>query len=166
MPIKNLYTKHFENIPNLKNFRALLRFTENFAPLYDSIRTALTRCCTMCHCDEYKLLALQVRRLVQNTELHARTEQFITTKVSANALKQGIRTHLVLCQRSSQLQKYKAAHYNSGEKHTQRNDRAVCNHQKIRLRECLVEQQSSKDMRLGWRTPRVDSLKPAKLHTN
>jgi len=38
-----------------------------------------------------------------------KTEQFITAKVSGNALKQGSSTHSVLRQGSSQLQKYKAA---------------------------------------------------------
>ena len=38
-----------------------------------------------------------------------KTEQFMTAKVSCNALKQGSRTHSVLCQHSSQLEKYKAA---------------------------------------------------------
>jgi len=37
------------------------------------------------------------------------TEQFITAKISANALKQGSKAYSVLRQRSSQLQKYKAA---------------------------------------------------------
>jgi len=37
------------------------------------------------------------------------TEQFITAKISSNALKQGSRTHSMLRQRSSQLQKHKAA---------------------------------------------------------
>jgi len=35
-------------------------------------------------------------------------EQFITAKISGNALKQGSRTHSVLRQRSPHLQKYKA----------------------------------------------------------
>jgi len=34
----------------------------------------------------------------------------ITAKISGNALKQGSRTHSILSQSSSQLQKYKAAH--------------------------------------------------------
>jgi len=37
-----------------------------------------------------------------------KTEQFMTAKISGYALKQGSRTHSVLRQRSSQLQKYKA----------------------------------------------------------
>jgi len=68
--------------------------------------------------------ALQLKRLEQNIALNAKTEQFITAKISSNALKQGSRTHSVLCLRSSQLQKYRAAH-NSGVKHTQRFDRTV-----------------------------------------
>jgi len=58
----------------------------------------------------HQLSALQVRRLEQNTALNATTKQFIIGKISGNALKQGSRTHSVLRQRSSQLQKYKAAH--------------------------------------------------------
>jgi len=70
-------------------------------------------------------------------------------------------------QHSSQLQKCKAVHKNSEAKHTQHYDRAVHNRKNIRLSECLVELQSSRDgMRLGWRTPRVDSVKLAKLHNN
>jgi len=40
---------------------------------------------------------------------YPKTEQFITEKVSGNALKQGNRTHSELRERGSQLQKYKAA---------------------------------------------------------
>jgi len=43
-----------------------------------------------------------------NYQRSPETEQFITAKISGNALKQGSRTHAVLCQRSSQLQKHKA----------------------------------------------------------
>ena len=67
--------------------------------------TPLTHC-TMCHCNEHKLTALQVTRQEQNTALNAKTEQFITAKISGNALKHGSRTHSVLHQRGSQLQKY------------------------------------------------------------
>jgi len=65
----------------------------------------------MCHCNEHKLIisTLQGRRRKQDTALNAKTERFITAKTSGNALKQGSRTHSMLCQRSSQLQKYKAA---------------------------------------------------------
>ena len=57
----------------------------------------------MRRCNEHKFLsALQVRRPEQNTVLNARTEQFITAKVSGNALKQRSRTHSVLRQRSLQ----------------------------------------------------------------
>jgi len=52
---------------------------------------------------------LQVGRQKQDTALNAKAQQFITAKISGNALKQGSRTHSVLRQRSSQLQKYKAA---------------------------------------------------------
>ena len=45
---------------------------------YYSTRTLLTRCCTMCHCNEHKLLsALQVKRPEKNTATNATTEQFI-----------------------------------------------------------------------------------------
>jgi len=44
-----------------------------------------------------------------NYQQSPKTEQFMTAKISGNALKQGSRTHLALRQRSSQLQKYKAA---------------------------------------------------------
>jgi len=52
----------------------------------------------MCHCNK--------RILYQRSP---ETEQFITAKISGNALKQGSRTHSVLRQGSSQLQKHKAA---------------------------------------------------------
>jgi len=45
-------------------------------------------------------------RQEQNTALNAETEQFITEKVSGDALKHASRTHSVLLQRSLQLQKY------------------------------------------------------------
>jgi len=44
-----------------------------------------------------------------NYQRSLKTEQLITAKISGNALKQGSRTHSLLQQRSSQLQKYKAA---------------------------------------------------------
>jgi len=44
-----------------------------------------------------------------NFQRFPETEQFITAKISGNPLKQGSRTHTVLRQRSSQLQKYKPA---------------------------------------------------------
>jgi len=46
----------------------------------------------MCHCTEYKLPALQVR-LSKKNKLNATTQQFITTKISDCALKQGSETH-------------------------------------------------------------------------
>ena len=65
----------------------------------------------MCHCNDHKLIisTLQIGRQKQDTALNAKTEQFITAKISANALKQGSGTHSMLRQRSSQLQKYRAA---------------------------------------------------------
>jgi len=50
----------------------------------------------MCHCNE-------------NYQRSPEIEQFMTAKISGNALKQGSRTQSGLRQRSSQLQKYKAA---------------------------------------------------------
>jgi len=44
-----------------------------------------------------------------NYQRSPKTEQFMTAKISGNALKQGSRAHAVLRQRSSQLQKCKAA---------------------------------------------------------
>jgi len=52
----------------------------------------------MCHCNK--------RKLYQRSP---ETEQFITAKISGKALKQESRTHSVLRQRSSQLQKHEAA---------------------------------------------------------
>jgi len=57
----------------------------------------------MCHCNEHKFLAFQVSRPEQNTALNAQTEQFMTEKISGNALKQVGRTHSVLCQPCLQL---------------------------------------------------------------
>ena len=57
----------------------------------------------MCHCTEYKLLALQVRILEENT-LNATTQQFITAKISRCTLKQESKTHLSMRQRNIQLQ--------------------------------------------------------------
>ena len=133
--------------------------------MHDSSRTLLTRYCSL-QCViviHINYSTLHVRRQGQNTALNADTERFITAKISGNALKQGSRTHSVLRQSSSQLQKYKAAHSTSAVKHTQRYDGAVHKLKKW-LRECLVEQQSSREgMRLTWRTPRVGSLKLAEL---
>jgi len=57
----------------------------------------------MCHCTEYKLLALQVRISEENT-LNATTQLFITAKISGCALKQGNKTHSSLRQKNLQLQ--------------------------------------------------------------
>ena len=47
----------------------------------------------MCHCTEYKLLALQVR-LSEKNKLNATTQQFITAKIPACALNRGVKhTH-------------------------------------------------------------------------
>jgi len=79
-----------------------------------------------------------VWRPEQNTALNAKINQFITAKISGNALKKGNRTYSVLHQSSSHLQKYKAAHSKSAAKHTQRYNGAIHKFEK-RLRECLVE---------------------------
>jgi len=64
----------------------------------------------------------------------------MTTKISGNALKQGSRTHLVLT--SAQFTTAKVQGCANVPSNNSR----------------------SEGMRLGWRTPRVDSLKLAKLH--
>ena len=56
----------------------------------------------LCHCSEYKLLALQVRILEENKR-NATTQQFITAKISGCALKQGSKTHSSLRQSNLQL---------------------------------------------------------------
>jgi len=58
----------------------------------------------MCHCTEYKLSALQFR-ISQENKLNAKTEQFITAKLSGWVLKQGSKTHSALRQSNLQLQK-------------------------------------------------------------
>ena len=72
---------------------------------YYSTHTLFTRC--------YKLQCVTVINIYYKRS--PKTEQFITAKISDNALKQGSRTHSVLRQPSSQLKKH------------------------ARLRECLVE---------------------------
>jgi len=57
----------------------------------------------MCHCTEYKLLALKVR-LSEKIRLKATTQQFITTKISGCTLKQRSKTHSSLRQSNIQLQ--------------------------------------------------------------
>ena len=66
---------------------------------YYSTRTLFIRC--------WRLQFVTVMNI--NYQRYPKTEQSITAKISANALKQGSRTPLVLRQRSSHLQKYKAA---------------------------------------------------------
>jgi len=65
---------------------------------YNSTRTLFTRC--RLQCDTVMNI---------NYQRSPETDHFITAKISGNVLKQGSRTHTVLRQRSSQLQKYKAA---------------------------------------------------------
>ena len=69
------------------------------------MRTLLTRC-AMCHCNELKWSALPSKE--------TGAKQFAVHDCK-NIRQQGSRTHSVQRQRSSQLQKYKAAHWNSGE---------------------------------------------------
>ena len=57
----------------------------------------------MFHCTEYELPALQVRISEENT-LKAATQQFITEKISAWALKLGSKAHLSLRKSNLQLQ--------------------------------------------------------------
>jgi len=64
----------------------------------------------MCHCNEHKLSAFQVKRPEQKTALNAKTEQFTTTKTQLGfALKQWSKTRSTLRQDSSQMQKHQAA---------------------------------------------------------
>jgi len=65
---------------------------------YYSARTLFTRCRLQC-----------VTVMNINNQWSPETEQFVTAKISGNALKQGSGTHSVLRQRSSQLQKHMAA---------------------------------------------------------
>ena len=65
---------------------------------YYSTRTLFTRC---------RLLRVTVMNI--NYQRSPETEHFTTAKISGNALKQRSRTHSVLHQRSSQLQKHKTA---------------------------------------------------------
>jgi len=57
----------------------------------------------MCHCTEYKLLALQVRISEVNT-LNVTTQQLITLKISGCELTQGSETHSSMRQCNLQLQ--------------------------------------------------------------
>jgi len=57
----------------------------------------------MCHCTEYKLLALQLGISEEKT-LNATTQQFILAKISGYALKQGSKTNTSLRQSNLQLQ--------------------------------------------------------------
>ena len=51
----------------------------------------------MCDCTEYKISALHLRILEEN-ELNATKQQFITAKISGCALKQESKTHSSVCQ--------------------------------------------------------------------
>jgi len=57
----------------------------------------------MCHCTEYKLLALQVK-ISEEIRLNATTQQWITTKISGCVLRQRSKTHSSLRQTNLQLQ--------------------------------------------------------------
>jgi len=64
---------------------------------YYSTRTlVVAQCVTVMNINS----ALEVRRLEQNIALSAKTEHFLTAKISGNALKHGHATHSVLRQRS------------------------------------------------------------------
>ena len=86
------------NMTSYSHFQTnvLVKFVDTTCCTYYSTCILLACYCTMCHCNECNLSALQVRRPEQNTALKAETEQFITAKISGNALKQGSRTHSVL----------------------------------------------------------------------
>jgi len=60
---------------------------------YYPTRTLLNYCSTMFHRNEHTLSALQIRRPGNNTALSAKTEQFITAKISDNELKQRSRKY-------------------------------------------------------------------------
>ena len=66
---------------------------------YYSTRTLFTRCCSL-----QFVIVMKI-----NYQRSPKTEQFMTSKIPGNALKQGNRTHSMLRPRGSQLQKYKAA---------------------------------------------------------
>jgi len=51
----------------------------------------------------------------ENTARNAKTEQFINAKVSGNALKQGCKTHSMLRQGISQVQRHPAVALNSSQ---------------------------------------------------
>jgi len=87
-------------------------------------RTLFTRCRLQC----VTVINIHYQRFPE-------TDQFITAKISGNALKQESRTHSVLRQRSSQLQKHKTA----------RMSRRIAVDQNV--------------CGWGWRTLGVDSLK-------
>jgi len=95
---------------------------------YHSTHTLFTRCrrlqATVCQGNTHKLY-----------QRSPETEQFITAKISGNALKQGSRTHPVLRRRNSQLKK----------------TQGCANVSSISSRPGCMQR--------GWRTPRVDSLK-------
>jgi len=97
----------------------------------------------MCHCAEYKILALQIR-LSEENKHNATTQQFIIAKISSCALKQGCKTHSLMRQSNLQLQN--------------------------EARWCLVEDERSsiERQRLGciWCTLRFEKSDLAKLHRN
>jgi len=70
---------------------------------YYSTRTLVTRCC--------RLQFLTVMNITYISVLLR--QQFMAAKISGNVLKQGKKTHSVLHQRSSQLQKYGCANVSS-----------------------------------------------------
>jgi len=90
---------------------------------YYSTRILFSRCRLQC-----------VTVMNINYQRSPETEQFITAKISSNALKQGSRTCSVVCQRSSQLETSGCANVSSN------SSRSEC-------------------MRRGWWTRKVDSLK-------
>jgi len=108
--------------------------------VYYSTHTLLTRCCTMFHCNQHKLTALQVVRLEQNIALNTKTEVH-----NCKNIRQRVKTaetntlSAMSAQFTTAKIQYKAAHYNSWVKPTQLHDRAVHHCKNIRPRECLVE---------------------------
>ena len=115
-----------------------------------------------------------MRRPEQNTALSAKTEQFITAKISSNALKQGSRTYSVLCYVRAVQNIRLCIQTNcksirlciqTVQENTLNAAMGLFTNKKMaaRLFRRIAVEQRRYTMRLGWRTPRVDSFKLAVL---
>ena len=80
------------------NLMSYLRFQTNVLAKFVDIM-----CIYFSRTPLYKLSAFQARVSVEN-KLNATTQQFVNTKISVSALKQGSKTHSSLYQRNFQLQ--------------------------------------------------------------